>query len=69
MTTLRLREGLDLFATLRDAHGRADVFQREVDKQLGLGNVLVEGDRLVLTDSGMLFADGIAAQLMGTLDD
>ncbi len=68
MTTLRLREGLDLHAAIADAGDRAGALTQEVEKQERLGNVRSAGGRLVLTDAGMLFADGIAAQLMGALD-
>lgn len=54
---LRLRSGLPLDAL--DADGRA-----AVPEQVERGLVLVEGERLVLTDQGRLLADGVVRDLL-----
>lgn len=60
MTGLRLREGIgacDLPAALHAA----------AQRQRDAGNLEIDGDRLRLTDRGMMLADGIAAEFMALI--
>lgn len=70
MTGLRLREGLDLNALQEQAgtFGAGDPFRREIDRFVQSGDLEIAADaRLRLAERGWLFADGIAAALMGSL--
>ncbi len=69
MTGVRLAEGLDEPA-LMDRAGLVETgAPRRLSRQLAehRGAGWIEPDRLVLTDSGFLFADRVAADLMGCL--
>ena len=71
MTGLRLREGLSLDdLTDRAAEAGAEArLKREIDRFADRGEIRVFPDgRLRLIDRGWLFADGIAAALMASLD-
>lgn len=72
MTGLRLREGLDarsLIAQAQDAlPGAGDRLRHEFAIHASAGRVTTQNGRWVLTPSGLLFADGIAGDLMGVLD-
>ncbi|MEM1331149.1 MAG: radical SAM family heme chaperone HemW [Planctomycetota bacterium] len=71
MTGLRLREGLDADAVLADAASIGepvrDELQRRVASHAANGRLLEQAGRWVLTEPGVLFADGIAADLMAAL--
>ena len=64
MTSLRTSWGCDIEKIERD-YGRsyASHFLKNVKKYLGAGEMLKDVNTYKLTDEGMLFADGIAAEL------
>ena len=64
MTSLRTSLGCDIEKIERD-YGRsyASHFLKNVKKYLGMGEMLKDTNTYKLTDEGMLFADGIAAEL------
>lgn len=68
MTGLRLAEGIDAAAMRSDLAGvapdRADAFDRAIDSETTTGALREHAGRLILTDRGFLFADGIASRLM-----
>ncbi|MEM0982633.1 MAG: radical SAM family heme chaperone HemW [Planctomycetota bacterium] len=72
MTGVRISEGLDARAVLRAA-GEIDAavpdrLRAMIAERVGAGHVepgALRGERWSLTDEGMMFADGIAAELMG----
>lgn len=70
MLGLRLSEGLDAAAILRDAEsiGVGAALQREIQRQSDKGFLEQSAPRIVLNDRGFLFADGVAAELMGAID-
>lgn len=59
MTGLRTAEGIDLAAL----HGLTSTTERTVERYAASGHVLRDGTRVVLTRSGKLLADRIAADL------
>ncbi|MEL6396219.1 MAG: radical SAM family heme chaperone HemW [Planctomycetota bacterium] len=74
MTGLRLREGLDADITLREAESirpaAPDRLRAVISEQAALGRIepaSLAGGPWRLTRSGLLFADGIAAELMAAL--
>ncbi len=70
MTGLRLREGLDYQAVLKDAAmtGNEQPLAKAIRRHIEAGNLVVTpGDRLALRGNGWLFADGIASDLMQTI--
>ncbi|MGD1915492.1 MAG: radical SAM family heme chaperone HemW [Phycisphaerales bacterium] len=68
MTGLRLREGIERQAVLRDAAAiDADLPQQliaEAESHERRGHLVVDGDRWRLTDTGIMLADGIASAFM-----
>ena len=60
MTSLRTIEGLDLS---KIDHEKSDVIKKAAGKYFENGLLKIEDDRLFLTRSGKLFADGIASDL------
>lgn len=64
MTSLRTNWGCDL-GFVRDSFGEkyAEKFEKGVQKHILSGKMLEKDRNFILNDSGMLFADGIAAEL------
>ena len=64
MTSLRTNRGCDL-GFVRDSFGEkyAEKFEKGVQKHILSGKMLEKDRNFILNDSGMLFADGIAAEL------
>ncbi len=64
MTSLRTNWGCDL-GFVRDSFGEkyAEKFEKGVQKHVLSGKMLEKDRNFILNDSGMLFADGIAAEL------
>ena len=75
MSGLRVREGVDLAAVAGEhgRHGRGtpgEMLERlmvEARPHVERGHAELHGSRLMLTDSGFLFADGIARDFLGIL--
>ncbi|MDX2114884.1 MAG: radical SAM family heme chaperone HemW [Planctomycetota bacterium] len=69
MTGLRLREGLPEAEILGRAAalGAENPLRRAAELQARRGLLLVAGGRWTLTEDGLLFADGIASDLMSSL--
>jgi len=71
MTGLRLREGVPASAVLAEAEALGDGapgrLLQTVASQVERGWLKASADRWRLTDSGFLFADGIAAEMMAQL--
>ncbi|MEM9373954.1 MAG: coproporphyrinogen-III oxidase family protein, partial [Planctomycetota bacterium] len=69
MTGIRLREGVDASAALRDAEqmGRGADLAAAADICSDAGWIYSDADRWALTDSGFLFADRVAGDLIGAL--
>lgn len=64
MTSLRTMEGIDLKKTEeRFGLSNKEKLIHQVQKHIAASNAIIKDDRLVLTDEGKLFADGIAADL------
>lgn len=72
MMGLRLAEGLDAPAVLAEAAGlgsaAADRLADAVSVHVREGRVIEASGRWLLTDAGYLMADGVASDLMATLD-
>ena len=78
MTGLRLAEGLPIpeleaaiagLATPGPSLARLASVRKVADLHQSAGHLARRGDRWMLTDSGFLLADGIAADFMSALDD
>lgn len=71
MMGLRLREGVDAREVLAAAErfGVAPALERIARREMDSGRLLKHGDRWMLTDEGILFADGIAAEMMATVGE
>lgn len=71
MMGLRLSEGIDGAAVLRDAEaaatGSAERLLSEAEGLRDRGHLLLDGGRWTLTDDGFLMADGAAAALMAAV--
>ncbi len=71
MTGLRLADGLDRSLMILQAEnalaGSAAELEAEIERCTDEGMLLENDPRLKLTERGILFADGIAARLMGCL--
>lgn len=71
MTGLRLVEGIDADSLRRDAHAAAtssvDALDDAIARETTTGLLTERAGRLVLSDRGFLFADGIASRLMAAL--
>lgn len=66
MTSLRTKEGTDLALTQQKFGSQsAERLLKSSAKFLERGWMISEDDRLILTNQGKLFADGIAAELFG----
>jgi len=70
MLGLRLSEGLDSAALLREAGslGIGEALEREIRRQDQMGFLACSSPQIVLSDRGFLFADGVAAELMGVIE-
>ena len=61
---LRLREGVDL-CRIRQASGVANAVNLDaVERLSGLGLLTLNGDRLTITESGMLLLDSILPEIV-----
>jgi len=71
MMGLRLAEGLDAETVEREAAalGAGASFGGAVERQRRDGLLVRRGGRLVLSERGWLYADGVASELMGSLLD
>lgn len=71
MMGIRLSEGLDACSLLDDADrfGAREALVRCARRQVQQGNLAQFDDVWRLTDTGFLFADGVASLLMGALHD
>ena len=71
MMGLRLAEGVDAASVEREAAalGAGAAFGEAVERQRRDGLLAPRGGRLVLSDRGWLYADGVASELMGSLLD
>jgi coproporphyrinogen III oxidase-like Fe-S oxidoreductase len=69
MLGLRLAEGLDAVELERaaDRIGSGPALREAIEGERRAGRVARRGDRLVLSSSGWLFADGVASELMASL--
>ncbi len=69
MTGLRLREGVDRTGLLArtEALGLAEALRQAAKEHEDSGMLVVDAGRWVLSDSGLLFADGIASDLMAAV--
>jgi oxygen-independent coproporphyrinogen-3 oxidase len=69
MTGVRLREGLDARRTLADADalGRAEPLIEAAERAREAGWLVITAERWSLTDAGFLFADRVAADLIGAV--
>ncbi len=71
MTGLRLSEGMDRSLLILQAEnalaGSAAELEAEIGRCVDQGMLVDADSRLILTERGILFADGIAARLMGCL--
>lgn len=70
MMGLRIREGVDAARSLADAAamGRREHLERAVERQTSFGLLTHEAGRWTLTERGYLQADGVAAEMMGAID-
>lgn len=69
MTGIRLREGVDAGRATEDAErlGARRAVLAAIDASAGRGWLIAEKGRWSLTDAGFLFADRVAAELIGAL--
>ncbi len=72
MTGLRLREGVNSGAVLKDAlalgPGCSERLSRTAERQSESGRLTIQNDRWSLTDAGMLVADAVVVEFFGALD-
>ncbi len=71
MMGLRLREGVDASDVLAaaDGFGATLALERIARREIDSGRLARQGDRWILTDEGMFFADGIAAEMMAAVGE
>lgn len=64
MTSLRTMEGIDLKrAETKFGRSKKEALIQQVQKHISAGTVIEQANRIILTNEGKLFADGIAADL------
>ena len=64
MTSLRTMWGVDLdYIKSNFGEGYVKKFKKQTKKYILSGKISQKGEKFILNDNGMLFADGIAAEL------